>query len=76
MQGLNTGAARRRSCRPRRANLSLRLGSMTDPIVATEVRMTGEQPESSQARRQFAPPVVEDLGKLQALTQNFTIPGG
>ncbi|HEY0018357.1 MAG TPA: hypothetical protein VGC13_18775 [Longimicrobium sp.] len=39
---------------------------MADQIVAPEIQASGNEQET---RASFAAPVVQDLGKLQALTQ-------
>ena len=48
---------------------------MANQISAPEVHASGDQPQVSNGRRQFTPPVVEELGKLQALTQFLQITG-
>lgn len=43
---------------------------MADQIVAPEVHASGDEQETrTDGRAYFAAPVVQDLGKLQALTQ-------
>ncbi len=42
---------------------------MADQLVVSEVHTLGKEPAAADGRAQFAAPVVEDLGRLQALTQ-------
>lgn len=42
---------------------------MAEQLVGSEAHASGREPAAIDGRAQFAAPVVEDLGRLQALTQ-------
>jgi hypothetical protein len=46
---------------------------MADQLIASEVNAAGREPAATDGRAQFVAPVVEDLGRLQSLTQQFSL---